>query len=227
MSTVVVKGISIENPTRVWHELMNSRERLEQRRWNSRGWFEPGEEFTMCLANVIRWTVKGSVRDPGEFSRRTDAMDQAEALVLACIQERYGEHVEDIPQFNDATTRTYKDIVESLDWALEAIKPFAFTHTITIAANVMTDEEKRQMQDAYAADLSSYWSFKKPKRSWWSNTIVPAITGRRRVESNPVVDTFNEWLDSFEVRGWDSFWKELAECDTEECEEARRRLLNV
>jgi len=204
-----IYGIDIKNPTAVWHVLKNSRAYLGKNgeAWLSGGWYANG---SMCLANVLRHVTHGYASKPR--AQDHEYHDMAERLVTAHVRSRY--MAGSIPTFNDGRTQSregFKAIVEVLDDVADMVKPFAFTHSVTIASEVMSEREKKAMDEAVWKDLTK--AFRSSRGA------------RRRLSQ--VETSFANWLDDHEKRGWTGFWEELADCDTPECEEARKELLGV
>lgn len=240
---VVIEGVQITNPTQVWHELKNSRLHFgkDGETWLSGGWYEANMEAggTMCLGNMLKFVTHGRKKKPENMS--TAAMDQAEHLVAVLIAKNEiraqaareaveeskiatrlkmaeeGADTDTIVGFNDSkeqSTKGFKAISDVLEQAAELVKPYAFTHSVTIAAEVMSLDEKRQIQDDVYED-----SFGTTMTEWFSPKNTQA---REKMEGE-----FKNWLDGFEERGWGTFWSELADCDTPECEKARKELLGI
>lgn len=206
---LVIEGVLISNPTRVWHELKNSRAHFgpDGRMWLSGGWYSP-ENGSMCLANMLRFVTHGRVGNTEDAADAAGvAMDEAERLVTVVMQKEHPQYTDaEIPTFNDRQNQGpegFKAIAGVLDLAAELVKPHAFTHSVTIAEEAMSADESEEIRRAVDAD-------------WWG-----AFGKRKR---GKLQRQFREWLDGFEERGWATFWDELAECDTPECQQAKERL---
>jgi len=239
----VIEGVQITNPTQVWHELKNSRLHFgkDGETWLSGGWYEANMESlgTMCLGNMLKFVTHGRKNEPKTMSH--EAMDQAEHLVAVLIAKNEikqqairdgleeaqvatrlkmaeeGADTDTIVGFNDSKEQGkagFKEIANVLEQAAELVKPYAFTHSVTIAADVMSLEEKREIQDAVYED-----GFGTTMAEWFSPSNTQA---RTKMEGE-----FKAWLDGFEERGWDTFWSELEDCHTPECEKARKELLGI
>jgi hypothetical protein len=206
----VIEGVAINNPAMVWTQLVNTRKSVLFRaeRWNPSAWTGEHKEdtkdgftrtvTTMCLANAIRYVTRGVYEKPEVYSRGTGDLDHAERLVLAVIRKRQiegrsdpeldneeiEEVAEDIPNYNDASVRRFKDIVEVLDESIALVRPLARVEVAVVADDVMTKAEKKEI-DAKI----------------------------RKAEDDIFQEQFGYWLTSHEKRGWKTFWEELLECD--------------
>jgi hypothetical protein len=227
--TVIIDGVSVENPTAVWMQLKNTRMVLGKRQsWNNNGWFLPpdglGRASTMCLANAIRYVVKGTKATPTDHARESllDA-EIAELVVLAQIQKLTGDA--DIPSYNDATGRRHAEILQTLDMAIEAVAPHARTHAMVFADEVMTAAERKEIDDAvwrvegemWEEDRQRFAIHQDGKGNWRDGggrfAQVPAWV--RNPERSRTMIEFRNWLTDHQERGWGTFWDELKECDPE------------
>lgn len=227
--TAVVYGVEIDNPAGVWTELKNAQMRLKEKGW-VKTWYDGNSG--MCLANALRFVVHGNKNAPMSFPESPILV--AEELTYAVIEQHAPEFAKreefrlavargrnpytSIPAFNDEGDRVLEDVLRVLDMALAAVKPLAFQHSVTMATEVMTPEEQEEIRLAVREDFKSRFS------SSWKRWLK---SDKSNKSANPVVQEFTGWLDSFEERGWDTFWDELADCETPECEEMRKELLGV
>jgi hypothetical protein len=204
MSTTI-GNVRIENPTKTWTQLMNVRHNVlaEADRWNNGTWFEGDRNVnTMCLANAVRFVIRGNAKTPENMAHVSDNHD-AERLLLWAINDismvgRYDA----IPSYNDAGGRNHKHILEALDHAIKALAPHAKVYAITIAADVMTDEEKAEVNAGVRKAEDEIWAER------WPN-----------VERSTAMLEFRAWLNDHQKRGWGTFWDELADCKgDEDCE---------
>jgi hypothetical protein len=205
--SVVIHDVHISNPTRVWHELKNSRLKFGPKgeTWLSGGWNSGNSQ---CLANMLRYVSRAGAEDTPDDYGHTLAQSEAERLVTKLVSHKGWES---IPGFNDSKSpgpEGFKAISEVLDEAAALVKPYAFTHSVTIASEIMTKQEKDEMN-----------------RAVWSEFLRKDARKLKDKVSEKVQD-FVDWLDSYEDRGWDTFWDELAECDTPECEEMKKEFIN-
>jgi hypothetical protein len=253
--TAVIEGLEVENPTAVWMQLMNTRHNVLSAKsaWNPGGWFEQHDArrkvFTMCLANAIRFVSQGYKGEPATYSytegsgQITDAdLEMAEALVLRAIPKLPGSPQHSaIPQFNDAGGRKHAEILAVLDIAIEMVKPYARTTAMIYADDVMTPDEKAEIDKAVRKAEAEIWEERKKKYrihqvngKWRSGdgkfavvpawvryetthvttTMVPsAWLPKPRTQADQQQEQFRVWLDLHERRGWDTFWDELLDCD--------------
>jgi hypothetical protein len=249
--SVMIGTVRVENPTATWTQLMNVRHNVlgRKERWNSGAWYEENEEkprgggvrpreFTMCLANAIRFVTKASKNMPKELSA-VAADSDAEQLVLLAIGQVHGVYAGEIPPYNDNANRRYEDILKVLDHAIEQVAPYARTYAITIAQEVMTPQEKAEVQDAVHkaedeiwAEYRTRWGVHQDAKGRWrtrkgafaksprrAKSGTPVTTTADVVEQSPAMKEFRGWLDDHQKRGWGTFWDELEACKgDEECE---------
>jgi hypothetical protein len=171
--SVTIEGVPVENPTAVWMQLMNTRRNVigTKDRWNSGGWFDNHTSrdrknpFSMCLANAIRYVSKGDKWTPGTYAyhggdgRLGDSeLVTAEMIVLLAIPKAVqGAAYQSIPEFNDAETRRYHEIVAVLDTAIAMVAPHAKATAIVMADDVMTDEERKEIDRATRKVEQEMW----------------------------------------------------------------------
>ena len=110
----------------------------------------------MCLANALRFVVRGTVGEPADYARDIPEMDVAEKLVLAVINEGGGTY-EDIPQFNDQHGRTYAEIQATLDRAVELLRPHVTKGPVVIAEAIMDDAENEEIRAAVWQAENEMW----------------------------------------------------------------------
>lgn len=201
---VNIAGVEVKNPTAVWTQLVNTRRNVLNKsgKWLSGGWFvgPPGRtEYTMCLANAIRFVTQGNRNQPQGLpgDENEPQMDVAEMVVLAVVNQEFPDAYgfNDIPSFNDMEGRHFEHIEKVLDKAIEMLEPHAKVATITFAHDVMTKEERDEIDQA---------TWEAEKQIW--------------------EEYFTSWLDDHEKRGWATFWDELLDCQTEKCKQARELL---
>jgi hypothetical protein len=165
--SVVIEGVKVDNPTGVWMQLMNTRRRVLDRveKWNDKGWYS-GDAFrpTMCLANALRYVARGERGQPAAFSREQGDLEQAERVVMKAIVKVAHATYDDIPDFNDATYRQFDQIVRVLDEAIEMVAPYAKTFAISYADDVMTPEEKQEIQAAVRKAENEMWA--EDRKRW-------------------------------------------------------------
>lgn len=237
---VRVEGVRIDNPVAVWHEIKNAREVLgdEGKGWNSSGWYNLRDN-TMCLANVLRFVGLGERENPrsyGNMGTVSEKLD-AENLVRHLVAKKYGRS--SIPHFNDSRVLTnfdrgpekafkkgFKQVAEILDEAAKIVKPHAFAHTVTVANEVMSVKERKKIEKAVAKDrveqAAKWWKKFDPRKNKEDQEEIKRRVAQLEKESNdPLVVEFRQWLDSFDERGWDSFFDELADCNDEDCKQIR------
>jgi hypothetical protein len=246
--SVLIEGVEVENPTAVWMQLTNTRRQVLQDKkfWNDSGWYRGKGEFvddkgkftqvpTMCLANAIRFVTFG--RKGQNKAMNGAAMDVAETLVLATINRHFkhlqGE-VSEIPSFNDQQGRRYEEIAAVLDKAIELVEPFARTWAFTIAEEVMTRQEREEIDDAIRKQEDLLWSewrkgsARKDKQGRWrkNGKFVKAPKWEKKMLATPKdVTRFKGDLKDLDQRGWDTFWTELTACpdDDLECQERAKQ----
>jgi len=243
----VIEGVRVANPTAVWMQLMNTRHNVlnQAEKWNNGGWFDQGRgaggwrPFTMCLANAVRFVTRGTASEPQVYSRERLEMDEAEAILLKAIVKAAGP-VGDIPDYNDAARRRYEEIVAVLDTAIKLVEPFARKIAMVYADDVMTPEEKLEIDRAVIRAENEIWQEQRVK---WGIRLAIDGTWRRSdgkfaavpdwvrndagavepLEPLPAVRVkgfghvkFGQWIKSHEERGWDPFWDELLTCDEQD-----------
>jgi hypothetical protein len=237
--SVVIHGVTVHEPTKTWMQLMNTRHKVLDKKtnWHRSGWFE-GQ--TQCLANAIRFVIHQPVEMPKSMAD-AGAESEAERLVLRAIQETYEEDMPEIPVFNDASGRDFKDIQKVLDIAIEWVKPHAQTFAVTYANEVMNEEEKKEIADAVFDAEDKIWAENAAKRGWhWTpygfrdkkGRFSPEPSRRMKERYEPAAEwsseamiSFRAWLDGHEERGWGTFWDELSDCNGDkDCEERIKAL---
>jgi hypothetical protein len=250
----LIEDVQVDNPTGVWMQLMNTRRRVLDKRekWNNDGWYSATVQ-TMCLSNALRYVAHGQEGKPTAFSRDIDNRDQAELITMLAIVKVARTPYTDIPEFNDETGRRFTEIVRVLDTAIEMVAPYAKTFATTYADDVMTAEEKKEIQAAvrkaehemwkeYRAkwgakrDGKGLWRRADGKFAWapqWVRTehqpLPPLPPLPARTKADQQNDQFRAWLDDHTKRGWDTYWDELLKCDEkdpsyETCQQARKAL---
>jgi hypothetical protein len=231
--SVTIEGVFIENPTKVWMELQNTRRNVLNRasRWNDGGWIggsEGGKSvFTMCLANAVRYVSLGINGRPKDFSRETHQMTVAEQLIVKAINALHGTLQPDIPAWNDSAGRRYHEVVAVIDHAIEWVKPHAQTFATVYASDIMTEEELKEQDKQVMAIENQMW--REKMQSWGFRYDIRGrlrdSTGRfvKKPKDPSEVEQFKLWIDGFEERGWDKFWDELFECDEhdEDCKKMK------
>jgi hypothetical protein len=260
----VIEGVGVENPTAVWMQLMNTRHNVLNRaeKWNPSNWTDhdgKGKVTTMCLANAVRYVTRGTADEPTTYTRQTRHMDQAEAIVLQAIlkmADKTGEDegITDIPDYNDAEGRRYAEIVAVLDQAIEMVAPYARKTALIFADDVMTPEEKQEIDKAVRKAENDMWQEyraewgirlygdtwrRKDGRfaavpDWVRSTTAPEPLPPLVVRDKAAQQhsTFAEWVAGHQKRGWDPFWDELLDCDEqdphyESCQAARKALTHA
>lgn len=183
----IIEGVVVENPTAIWMQLKNTRQRVltRQDKWHPGGWFEDRghhSPYTMCLANAVRFVVHGQASKPEQFSRDREEMDVAEALVLQAINlgNQFGDNDDqtypDIPEFNDQGGRRWREIVQVLDRAIAMVGPYAKAEATVFADEVMTPAELKEIreatwkaEDAMWMEYSVEWGLRQDERGVWRN----------------------------------------------------------
>jgi hypothetical protein len=256
----VIEGVEVENPTAVWMQLMNTRHNVlnQSKKWNSSNWTDTdgnGKVTTMCLANAVRYVTRGVASEPATYTRTRSDMDDAEAIVLkAILWVADSEEVTDIPDYNDASGRRYAEIVAVLDTAIKMVAPYARKTALIFADDVMTPEEKQEINKAvrkaekdmwqeYRAEwgirlYGSTWRRRDGRFAtvpdWVRSTTAPAPLPPLVVKDKATQQhsTFAEWVAGHQKRGWDPFWDELLDCDEqdphyESCQAAKKALTHA
>jgi hypothetical protein len=241
--SAVVEGVHVENPTAVWMQLKNTRQNVlkHQNKWNPGGWYErTGREknpYTMCLANALRFVVKGTTGAPREYSRETVDMDVAERLVLKAINSSRvnGERYYDIPNFNDEDGRRWQEVVAVIEKAIEWIAPHAKAEATVFADEVMSPEEMKEIrtatrkaEDAMWGEYARKWDVHVDERGVWRDRFGSfarkpprhlSKLEREAIAEDAQTSEFKAWLNDHEARGWDTFWDELLDCgDDKDCQ---------
>jgi hypothetical protein len=242
----VIEGVRVDNPTAVWMQLTNTRRRVldKESKWNDKGWYNgDASKPTMCLANALRYVARGEHGQPGSFAREQGDVEQAERIVMQAIVKVARAAYTDIPDFNDATDRQFDTIVRVLDAAIELVAPYAKTFAITYADDVMTPEEKKEIQDAVRKvenqmweeyrskwgarlDDNGLWRRADGKFAWapqWVRSeheplepLPPLPPAEPRTKAEQQHDQFKGWLNDHKQRGWDTYWDDLLKCDKDD-----------
>lgn len=244
--SVQVQGVVVENPTQVWMQLVNTRRTVlnKAKFWNHGSWFGarsdrgPDGEYevinTMCLANAIRFVAHGRKGEEQELSQVDQHSRVAEQLTLAAINHASeGASYDSIPEFNDVTRRRYTEILQVLDVAIEWIKPHARTYALSIAEDVMTRQERAEIDEKVRHaenDMHREWVKKnravlgadgRYRNGYGRFMRTPTWMKNRTPKPAQEIQQFERELKDLEKRGWEPFWAELAECSDgdKECEE--------
>lgn len=182
---------------RAWNVVQNTREFLSNRQnWNPRNWTNGLN--TSCLANALRYVEHGSKgREVGK-ERNLESVGAGEHIVSAIASCHFG--MPSIPSLNDRSANysedRYMNVLKALDIAIDILTPEHLRGlTTTVSTDVMTDEEKTEIN----------------KEAWKAQSEI------WKEEHGDVWEDIKDQLSDLASRGWSII--SASECEGEDCEE--------